>query len=102
MKSKYLRLLVTGLLFTFTTLRADTVALVADINRTGGWNNSSVLNLVDVNGTLFFRADDGVNGNELWKSDGTTAGTVLVKDIYPGANYSFADDLVNVNGTLFF
>ena len=38
----------------------------------------------DVNGTLFFAANDGVNGPELWKSDGTAAGTVLVKDIFPG------------------
>src|SRR5262249_56515306 len=37
-----------------------------------------------VNGTLFFTANDGVNGTELWKSDGTAAGTVLVKDIRPG------------------
>ncbi len=36
-------------------------------------------------GLLFFSADDGVNGNELWVSDGTAAGTRLVKDIYPGA-----------------
>ncbi len=36
-------------------------------------------------GLLFFSADDGVNGNELWVSDGTIAGTRLVKDIYPGA-----------------
>jgi ELWxxDGT repeat protein len=34
-----------------------------------------------VGGTLFFMADDGVHSNELWKTDGTEAGTVLVKDI---------------------
>jgi ELWxxDGT repeat protein len=26
-----------------------------------------------------------VNGAELWKTDGTAAGTVMVKDICPGA-----------------
>ena len=43
------------------------------------------LDLTDVGGTLFFTADDGIHGRELWKSDGTEAGTVLVKDIDPGA-----------------
>ena len=38
-----------------------------------------------VGDTLFFAANDGVHGTELWKSDGTEAGTVLVKDINPGS-----------------
>ena len=59
--------------------------------------------LTNVNGTLFFTADDGTNGRELWKSDGTAAGTVLVKDIYPGTSGSYPTRyLTNVNGTLFF
>ena len=33
---------------------------------------------------LLFAADDGVSGRELWASDGTGAGTLLVKDIAPG------------------
>ena len=37
-----------------------------------------------MNGALFFTANDGdVRHTELWKSDGTAAGTVLVKDIHP-------------------
>ena len=42
------------------------------------------------------------NGLELWKSDGTTTGTSLVKDIYVGSGSGAPDSLTNVNGTLFF
>jgi ELWxxDGT repeat protein len=36
------------------------------------------------NGLLLFYANEGDHGGELWRSDGTEAGTELVKDIYPG------------------
>ena len=40
---------------------------------------------------LYFTANDGDNGTELWVTDGTTAGTQLVKDINPGSgNFSYA------------
>ncbi|MDH3638961.1 MAG: S-layer homology domain-containing protein, partial [Gammaproteobacteria bacterium] len=55
----------------------------------------------NVNGTLYFQADDGTNGFELWTSDGTAAGTVLVKDINPTGD-SFPQFLTNVSGTLYF
>jgi ELWxxDGT repeat protein len=38
-----------------------------------------------VNSTYFIATDDHLSGSELWKSDGTLAGTVLVRDIVPGA-----------------
>jgi ELWxxDGT repeat protein len=58
--------------------------------------------LSNVNGMLYFRANDGTHGTELWKSDGTEAGTVMVKDIYPGSSYATPSYLTNVNGTLYF
>ena len=59
--------------------------------------------LTGVGGTLFFTADDGTHGRELWKSDGTRAGTVLVKDIEPGDyDGSYPSSLTGVGGTLFF
>lgn len=60
-----------------------------------------MLGLINVNGTLFFSADDGSGDRELWKSEGTAAGTVRVKDINP-TDGSFPANLTNVNGTLFF
>jgi ELWxxDGT repeat protein len=58
--------------------------------------------MTNVNGTVFFRADDGVHGTELWQSNGAAAGTILVADINPGSATSFPGYLTNVNGMLFF
>lgn len=57
-----------------------------------------------VGSTGFFVADDYYHGSELWKTDGTTEGTVLVKDILPGisSGFNINCDLVDFNNTLFF
>src|SRR5207247_9792688 len=61
--------------------------------------------LVRVNNTVVFPASRPDTGRELWKSDGTEAGTVLVKDIVPGPGSGAGSGpgfLTAVNGTLFF
>jgi RNA polymerase sigma factor (sigma-70 family) len=60
--------------------------MVKDIHpgKVGSFPNKNMGNLTNVNGTLFFAADDGMHGLELWKSDGTEAGTIMVKDLHPG------------------
>ena len=108
-KSKLYQVALFGLLLSLTVNLARAAgpepSLVKDIypGTVGPYPyNSSPNFLTDVNGTLFFIANDDPTGNELWKSDGTEAGTVLIKDIYPGAIGSLPANLTNVNGTLFF
>ncbi len=52
--------------------------------------------------TLFFSAYNTATSSELWKSNGTAAGTTLVKDIYPGPDSSEPSELTAVGNTLFF
>lgn len=63
---------------------------------------TSIGNLLVIGSVLYFRADDGIIGPELWKSDGTQQGTSVVKDIRPGAGGSSPESLVDVNGHLYF
>ncbi len=81
--------------------------LVKDIYTTGedpltGTNSFAPGSLTGMNGVAYFAAFDPVNGRELWKSDGTPAGTLLLKDIFPGAAGSAPADLAVVNNTLYF
>jgi ELWxxDGT repeat protein len=58
------------------------------------------------NGTgnlLYFKADNGTIGEEVWRTDGTTAGTLLVADINTFSVFgSRPYDFTNLNGRLVF
>ncbi len=58
--------------------------------------------LVALGRLVLFPANDGHGGTELWRSDGTTTGTFMVKDIYPGPDGSIPIDLTQTGGTLYF
>lgn len=84
--------------------------LLKNINPGGA--SSQIYEAVDVNGTFYFPALSEEFGKELWKSDGTKHGTVMVKDIFPGIHEVFEGipvgissdpfGLRNVGGTLYF
>lgn len=61
--------------------QAGTVALL-DVQP--DLSHSSPTALCDVNGTLYFSADNGLSGYELWTTDGSPGGATMVKDIWPG------------------
>ncbi len=54
------------------------------------------------NGFTYFSANNPTYGRELWKTDGTAAGTTMVKDIYAGVLGSNPTNLFVANGILFF
>lgn len=57
---------------------------------------------VEFDGTAYFRADDGVSGSELWRTDGTPEGTELAADLEDGEGDSNPGDFVSTPMGLFF
>ena len=72
----------------------DTVSLVLDIRPGEGSANPEELTLW--NGEAWFTADDGVHGRQLWRSDGTAAGTTQATSLFGSAG--IGDDSI-VHGT---
>jgi ELWxxDGT repeat protein len=82
--------------------------LVADINQQGQqpgqanpFSDSSPDRFIDVGGTIYFRADNGANGRELWKIDPITGNPVQL-EIYSGSSGANINDLTIFDNTLYF
>lgn len=75
---------------------------VKDINETASAAGSTFVAGVTIGNVTYFGADDGLNAFEFWRTDGTTAGTWLVKDLQPGRFGSNASNYRIFNGKVFF
>ena len=69
-----------------------------------GFADKTIHDVTVVGDEFYFGADQGTNSAELWRSDGTAAGTFLVQEMFQGSSGSrFAPSyLTNVDGRLFF
>lgn len=81
--------------------------MVKDINignQSSMQYSNAVQPITAINDLLYFYANDGVNGTELWRSDGTETGTYMIKDIYTGNsnNSSFPRSFVTLNNIIYF
>ena len=94
--------LFTFLLIVFTkTLFAQFPTLVKDIN-TSGSSLSTPDNLTEFAGSVYFTQNDELHGEEVWKTDGTEAGTILLKDINEGLEPSKATYFTKSGSVFFF
>ena len=82
------------------------VRRVADINVTDSWGTDltlpSVMEAVQLGDVAFLPVNDGIHGQELWRTDGTPGGSWIVSDVFPGLRSAEIIDLVELNGLLLF
>ena len=78
-------------------------SLVADVAPgAASSDNGYGYSVLHDDGFFYFVADDSVHGEELWRTDGTAAGTSLVIDLYAGPSDSYISPLASYNGRIIF
>jgi len=78
---------------------ASTTRRVADLNEKG---DSDPSEFVPIGNTLFFAADDGIHGREIFKTAPPYQSIELVADIWQGAHGSAPHELTRLGWMLFF
>jgi ELWxxDGT repeat protein len=83
-------------------LLAVDIDLINDINTVNDVDGGPSGEFVQVGSIAYFRGYSPVQGLELWKTNGTAAGTSIVRDINVGHENSIPSGITNVNGTAYF
>src|SRR5437879_9769744 len=73
-----------------------------DIRPGGSTSSSTPTGFIIFNNSLYFSAQDGTHGIELWTSDGTSGGTFQVCDVYSGNNLFGPTTFAVYNGNIYF
>jgi len=86
--------------------------MIKDVNATGTKNgtvgsagssiNSGLKQMYSANGYAFFIANDGVHGAEMWRTDGTATGTIMLADITAGAGSTSFSGIYEAGNLLYF
>jgi ELWxxDGT repeat protein len=97
-----LTLLVFWLLAATSLLPAQPVEPVLLKDIAPGADSSNAYGFTDVNGTMFFATNPGNGTYTLWRSNGTTAGTIPLKNFKGGPYNARPDHFTNVGGVLYF
>jgi len=80
-------------------------SVVKDINPgrdASMYDNYTGDNFIATANKMYFPADDGVHGMELWITSGTEESTFMVKDIVPGSQDSHPRHMVHIGETVYF
>lgn len=82
---------------------ASSPELVFDLNSARTRIGSNPSNLEMIGSTVYFFADDGIHGEEVWRSDGTASGTRMVADLTPGPRSSKTySDVIKIDNAIYF
>ncbi len=81
---------------------ADEVQLLRDLNPFAERATAHVNQFAEAAGVVFFPGFDSEHGWELWASDGTATGTILVKDLTPGPKSTTISSLVSIGKAVVF
>ncbi|MBK8835881.1 MAG: hypothetical protein IPO29_13880 [Anaerolineae bacterium] len=64
--------------------------------------NTSASELTAANGLLYFSADDGTHGYELWRSNGLITGTLMISDVFSGPSDANPTEIVGAGSLVYF